>query len=193
MRPRPKLRQAGGPPMTHAMIHDAIDDLSTVYREHVHFAWRIVRRMGVPEESVGDVVQDVFLVIHRRLPDYDGRAPLKAWIAGICRGVVRNFHRSTMRRERRLRLVSPPAQGDPDSSDRLEMGRALAHALDQLDEDQRLAIVLVEIEGLSPADVADLSGVSRNTVYSRLKLARKKLRAQLSALRPDGPAQEEPR
>lgn len=166
-----------------------------VYREHVRFTWRIVQRMGIPKESVADVVQDVFLVVHRRLPDYDGRAPMKAWIAGICRGVARNHLRAAGRYERRLRLVRPThPELDSGPAARLEMGHAIAHALDELEQEQRLAIVLTDIEGLSPADVAEFTGVSRNTVYSRLRLARKKLQARLQSLWSDvSPGTEEER
>lgn len=171
---------------------DRIPDLSTLYREHVEFAWRVVRRYGVEADAAADVVQDVFLVIRRRLPDYDGRAPIKAWIAGICRGVAFNYLRGNQRRARRLRLVgsTPPPTETP--TERFELGRAIAVALDELEEGQRLTLVLTDIEGLTPADVAAIMGVSRNTVYSRLRLARKKLRDLLggrTSSRPVGESQ----
>jgi len=157
-------------------------ELAVVYREHVAFAWRVVRRMGVPADAVQDVVQDVFLVVRRRLPDYDGRASVKTWIAGICRGVVSNYHRHVKRREARLQLVSSTASASSEPGvERLDTGRMLAEALDRLHEEQRLAIVLTDIEGLTPSDVAQVMGISRNTVYSRLRLARKKLQMLLRA------------
>lgn len=158
---------------------DPVPDLSTVYREHVAFAWRMVRRFGVGPDAAADVVQDVFLVVRRRLPDYDGRAPMKAWIAGICRGVAFNHLRGNQRRARRLRVVRSTTTSEMPS-ERFELGRTIAVALDELEEEQRMAIVLSDIEGLTPADVAEVMGVSRNTVYSRLRLARKKLREFLS-------------
>jgi len=160
----------------------SVRDLKSVYQEHVHFVWRVVRRLGVPDHSVSDVVQDVFLIVHRRLPDFDNRAPMRAWLAGICRGVTQNHLRSIRRREARLRLVAldhgPATDG---AMERADLGRQLGDALDELEDDQRLAIVLIDIEGLTPAEVADIAGVSRNTIYSRLRLARRKLRMRLES------------
>ena len=47
-------------------------DFEALYEEHFSFVWRTARRLGVPERAADDVVQDVFLVLHRRLDDYDG-------------------------------------------------------------------------------------------------------------------------
>src|SRR5690606_532220 len=176
------LPSEGPGPVEHAGPRAPIPDLSTVYREHVAFAWRVVRRCGVDADAVPDVVQDVFLVVRRRLPDYDGRAPMQAWIAGICRGVALNHRRGVQRRARRLRVVGEAQPPSDMPLERFELGRTLAVALAELEVEQRLAIVLADIEGLSPADVADIMGVSRNTVYSRLRLARQKVRDFLQGL-----------
>jgi len=61
-----------------------------------------------------------------------------------------------------------PSCGSSPTLERFELGRTLAVALDELEEEPRLAIVLADIAGLSPADVAEIMGVSRNTVYSRV-------------------------
>ncbi|MEM7153711.1 MAG: sigma-70 family RNA polymerase sigma factor [Myxococcota bacterium] len=162
----------------------ALEELAAVYQEHIGFVWRVVARMGVPREAVPDVAQDVFLVVHRRLPDFDGRASMRAWLAGICRGVVRNHLRASARRRRRLELLPPP-QADAPEAERMELGDLVARCIDGLDEDQRDALVLVDIEGLAPAEVARTLGVSRNTIYSRVRLARAKLRERLAALSSD--------
>ena len=159
----------------------ALEELAAVYQEHIGFVWRVVARMGVPREAVPDVAQDVFLVVHRRLPDFDGRASMRAWLAGICRGVVRNHLRANARRRRRLELLPPP-QADAPEAERMELGDLVARCIDGLDEDQRDALVLVDIEGLAPAEVARMLGISRNTIYSRIRLARAKLRERLAAL-----------
>ena len=52
-------------------------DLAAVYRGHAAFVWRVVRRLGVADAALEDVVHDVFLVVHRRLAEYDGRAALE--------------------------------------------------------------------------------------------------------------------
>lgn len=164
-------------------VRGPLTDLSQVYVDNVDFVWRLVARLGVSSPAVPDLVQDVFLVVHRRLADFDGQASVRAWLAGITRGVVRNHVRGRVRERRRLQVLS---DRDPDPATamdrRIEVGRAVAAFLDSLDEHQRLAIMLTDIEGLTPGEAAAALGVSRNTIYSRLRLARGKLKHHLEGL-----------
>lgn len=171
---------------TTAAEADPLAELSAVYEEHIAFVWRVVGRLGVPAEAVADVAQDVFLVVQRRLPDYDGRASMRAWLAGICRGVVANERRSRARRRRRLELLPTPPSPDPRTHDRMEMGELVARGLAELVPQQREVLVLCDIEGVEPREVAEMIGVSRNTIYSRLRLGRRKMRACLVAWEAQG-------
>jgi RNA polymerase sigma-70 factor (ECF subfamily) len=173
----PRRHVAAAPPP------DPCRDLARVYALHVDFVFRVVARLGVPASAVPDVVQDVFLVVHRRLPDFDGRASLRAWLAGICRGVAANRRRAVDREGKRLRLLGDTPAVLPDPADRrVDLARVVTDLLDSLDEEQRLALMLTDIEGMTPLEVADALGVSRNTIYSRLRLARAKLRRRLAEL-----------
>ena len=62
--------------------------LRTVYREHARYVWRVCHGMGVSPLHIDDVVHDVFLVVRRRLDDFDPRRSMRAWLAGITRRVV---------------------------------------------------------------------------------------------------------
>lgn len=179
-------RPVGGSDTPDASAHGAaagsgpaLAQLAGVYEEHIAFVWRVVARMGVPREAVPDVAQDVFLVVHRRLPDYDGRASMRAWLAGICRGVVRNHLRGVARRQRRLKLLPTPPTNEGEA-ERIELGDLVGRCLDELDEDQREALVLCDIEGIAAGEVATMLRVSRNTIYSRVRLARAKMRRRLA-------------
>ena len=61
-----------------------------VYDEHFRFVWRSLRRLGVRESDVPDAVQDVFLVVHRRLAEFEGRSKVTTWLFGICFRVARD-------------------------------------------------------------------------------------------------------
>ncbi len=152
--------------------------LGRLYREHADFVWRIVLRLGIPESMAEDVAHEVFMVVGRRLPDYDERTPFRAWLYGIARGVAANQRRSTQRSERRLRAV--PAPTDPPSpEDRLQRSQAAAlveHFLDTLRPQEREVFVLIDIEGLSGPEAAKALGRNLNSVYSRLRLARSRFR-----------------
>lgn len=58
-------------------------DFDTVYESMVEYVWNAVCRMGVPRSDADDVVQDVFVIVHRRLREFEGRAQLKSWVFKI--------------------------------------------------------------------------------------------------------------
>lgn len=155
--------------------------LHEVFRAHVDFVFRVCRTMGVGNAEIDDVVQEVFLVVHRRLPDFAPGASLRPWLFGIASGVVRNHRRGAIRRSRRLELIGRASAGvrAPDQH-RIETAELLRRFIDTLDEDQRMSIVLVEVEGMTPDEAATALGVRRNTLYSRLRLVREKLRRFLA-------------
>jgi RNA polymerase sigma-70 factor (ECF subfamily) len=151
--------------------------LAAVYREHAGFVWRVVRRLGVPEAALEDVVHDVFLVVHRRLREFDGRAALTTWLFGIARGVASNHRRGQARAERKLRVVPPPTPG-PDPEARTEQAQLAAFVrgfLDGLDEDRRLLFELADLEGLKVPEIAEMLGMNLNTAYARLRAVREQL------------------
>src|SRR6185295_14414113 len=81
-----------------------------LYDSYVDFVWRSVRRLGISEGSVDDAVQQIFLVVHRRLPEFTPGGSVRTWIFGIVVRVVRDHRRS-------LRRKSPHAfapQTDPE-------------------------------------------------------------------------------
>jgi len=149
--------------------------LEEVYARHSGFVWRIVRRLGVPDHGVEDVMHEVFLVVHRRLPEYDGRVAMTTWLYHLTRGVVSNQRRSWVREQRRLALVDPKPAPAPDPEAQTRRGQAAALVrsfLEQLDPDKREVFELAELEGLAMPEVAELVGVPLNTAYSRLRAAR---------------------
>jgi RNA polymerase sigma-70 factor (ECF subfamily) len=59
-----------------------------VYAENFAFVWRVLRTFGLSEAQIEDAVQDVFFVVHRRLPDWEGRAAITTWLFAIARRVA---------------------------------------------------------------------------------------------------------
>src|SRR5262245_51753387 len=80
-----------------AVGHRALT-LAEVYETQFDFVWRSARRLGVASLHVDDVVQEVFLVVFRRLAEFEGRSSLKTWLFGITRRVVRDHRRSARRK-----------------------------------------------------------------------------------------------
>lgn len=156
-----------------------------VYRDHVGFVWRNLRRFGVPEPELEDAAHEVFLVVHRRLPEFDGRAAITSWLFAIARGVASNRRRSDQRRARRLEGLPEPAPAVLDPTEQIERGEAAAAVerfLVGLPAEQRAVFELYEIEGLRAGEIAELLAVNVNTVYTRLRAARQRFDTYVAAL-----------
>ena len=88
-------------------------DLARIYQEHFDFVWRSARRLGVPDSAVDDVVQEVFIVVHRQLATFEGRSSMKTWLFGILRNLVLRQRRSWARRGREEILEESAEDGEP--------------------------------------------------------------------------------
>src|SRR5690606_26101751 len=155
----------------------------TVYNDHFDFVWRTSRRLGIPEASLDDVVQDVFIVVYRRLRDFRGHSSLKTWLFGIVLRVVQTHRRTASRRALELLGDREPcctAPGPAEATERAQARATLQQLLDTMDEDKRVVFVLVELEQMSCPEVAEASGANLNTVYSRLRAARREFEAALA-------------
>jgi RNA polymerase sigma-70 factor (ECF subfamily) len=139
------------------------------------FVWSVLAKLGVPSADVPDVCQDVFIVVHRRLPDFDGRTALRSWIYGICVRTASDYRRRMRgRKEQPMDLFPEPAVPAPQDEE-LERRRAralLEAVLDDLGEEKRAVFVLYELEELTMGEVAAALGCPLQTAYSRLYAAR---------------------
>jgi len=151
---------------------------------------RWVRALGASVADQDDVVQEVFIVVHRRLPYFDGNN-LGGWLYRIAAHQVRDFRRLSWIRQifsRSVPLSSNfPGTGPTPLRDALdeEKRRLTAQLLSGLNESQRAAFVLFEMHGYTGEEIAQLQGVSINTVRARILRARKKLIALLLKWRPE--------
>lgn len=155
-------------------------DTAAVFREHGPFVWRVLRRLGVPESDTADVCQEVFVVIHRRRADFEGRSSIRTWIYGICVRAASDYRRRVRRRREDITDAVPEQVVDPQGERALMMRdaqRTLDRVLDALDEDKRAVFVLYEIEQLTMTDVATAVGCPLQTAYSRLHAARARVEA----------------
>ena len=167
-------------------------DFRAIYDRWFSEVFRWTRAMGGPDADTDDIVQNVFLVVRRRLHTFDG-ANLHAWLYRITRRQVRDFGRRTWVKHifSKARVTRPDdlpnAEANPAMVfERKEKQRVLYTLLQKMKADRRTTLVLFEIEGLSGQEIARLQGVPLNTVWTRLHHARKEFfalaaRYQLSA------------
>lgn len=150
-------------------------DFDALYDQHFDFVWRSLRRMGVPESHVDDAAQEVFLVVHRRLRDFEGRSSARTWLFGIALRVASDFRRWNRRKNQHDPLPEVVADGGADpqaTAERREAARAIERCLEALPEERRAVFVLMELEEMTAPEVSEALSVPLNTVYSRLRIAR---------------------
>lgn len=159
-----------------------------VYERWFSFAWRSARGLGVSDAALDDVVQEIFVVVHRRLGDFEGRSSLRTWLSGIVLNTVRHHRRSLARKGPRLVGHEQPSEPDEQASPERDPFERAAHSestrllqriLDSLDDEKREVLVLAELEQLNVPEIAEALGINLNTAYSRLRLARQRFDAVL--------------
>ena len=153
--------------------------LRCLYERHFDLVWAALAVHGVGTHEREDLVQEVWLLAHRRLPRLRGEASARAWLWSITRNIVRQHRRATQRRDRKLRALETVRSADPSFGLDHEGRVATDQALAALPVAQREVIVLTHQLGYSGPEIAALLGVSLNTVHSRLRLATARLRRDL--------------
>lgn len=154
---------------------------NTLYADWFESVSRWVQALGVPLADCADVVQEVFLVAHRRLAQFDGENPA-GWLFQIARRKVRDHRRLVWvehffghRRVPVGESVLTTTRGPFEELVTKRRQQLLVRSLGRLDEKQRAAFVQFEIEGRRGAEIAQMAGVPLSTVWLRLHRARKAL------------------
>jgi RNA polymerase sigma-70 factor (ECF subfamily) len=169
-----------------------VQGFDAVYDAWFDFAWRTARRLGVDASSVEDVVQEAFFVVHRKLPEFEGRSSLKTWVYSIVLHVVRHHHRSRRRKDGRHAPLGDAQLDDlPDGRSGGPLAavetrddvRRLDRLLRALDDDKREVFVLAHLEEMTAPEIAEILGENVNTVYSRLRAAKEQFEAALERQR----------
>jgi len=169
-------------------VTDDLKEFRNVYEAHFRFVWGALRRLGVREADALDLTQKVFVTVHARAGDFEGRSRLRTWIFGICQRVASDYRRSaTIRHE----VVMDSAELDShreaegvahivaESRQRAAIAEGI---LNKLPEAQRVVFVLFELDEMSGDEIAELLDVSVGTVRSRLRLAREAVRREVKRL-----------
>jgi RNA polymerase sigma-70 factor (ECF subfamily) len=135
--------------------------------------------------SRDDAAQDVFLVVHRRLGEFQGRSSLRTWIFAIVEHVAFNHRRADRRKRAPLvRLDEAQSSDEPGPFERAqhrEIAEFLEHFLDGLRAEQRLLFVLVLVEQMSAPEVAEVLGIALNTAYTRIRAVKQAFRKAAAA------------
>lgn len=177
----PTLPPTWGKPVSEEVFRE-------IYDEHIRWVWHALRRFSVAEKDVLDAAQNVFLVVHRKLPEFEGRSQLRTWILQIVRRVASDYRRSApVRRE--VTTEGPEidehveqrssAEDVAAHTERVQQARAI---LDRLPDAQRVVFIMYELEQMSGQEIAAELKVPLGTVRSRLRMARELFQQEVELL-----------
>ncbi len=158
-------------------------DVESIWRAHGGFVWRVLHHLGLKSADIEDATQEVFVVVHRRLGEYEEHDKLRAWLYAICVRVARDQRRRLFRRRERVTDAPPDAPLPALQAAQAENQQALVLAhrlLALLPEKQRVVFLLYEVEQLSMPEVALAVGCPVPTAYARLRKARERVLAHVT-------------
>lgn len=165
--------------------------VASIFREHGRYVWRSLVYLGIPERDVPDLVQDVFVVVHRKLDGFDGRSSMRTWLHGIAARVALADRRRARTRLEEVTGDPPTRQTDAHQEGDVERARQrarLKEAITALPLDLRIVFVQVEIEAVPVKAIAQSLELPPKTVYSRLYKARDEVRRHFARARLSGRA-----
>jgi RNA polymerase sigma-70 factor (ECF subfamily) len=162
-------------------------DLEALAREHFSFIWRSLRRLGVPHHAVDDAAQQVFEVAARRLDEIEPERA-KAFLFKSALFVASEARRAwalshARAAEADVDTLRGSAPSPEDSALTGEKRALMDRVLNGLEPDLRTVFVLYELEELELQEIAELVGIPRGTVASRLRRAREAFHAEVKRLR----------
>lgn len=161
------------------------DAFRLLYEAHREKVARLAYRVLGGHHDLEDVVQEVFVQVHKSLPDFRGQSKFGTWLHRVTVNVALMHRRAAKSRptlseavpEDRVASQSTPA---PDEdAERRERIRAFGRLLDRLGDKKRVVFVLHELEGVAPSEIAHIVGAPVLTVRTRLFYARRELEAML--------------
>jgi RNA polymerase sigma-70 factor, ECF subfamily len=168
------------------------DAFAELVRRHRDRLWAVALRTLHDREEAADALQDALLKAYKSAGTFRGEAAVTTWLHRI---VVNACLDRVRRRQARPTVPLPSSTNDDDGRPRSEPASpvidhdthlVVRQALAQLPEEQRAALILVDVQGYPVAEVAEILGVAEGTVKSRCSRGRARLAVLLGHLRPEG-------
>lgn len=178
------------PSQLRSAAREAVDvrDFQAVYSNTYEDVVRWIRALGGPSSDQDDLIQDIFMIVHRKLAEFDGEN-LAAWLYRITAHRVRDFRRLAWVRYvlgNGALSVEKLESADPTQValfETAEKRRELVRLLSRLSSRLRTTFILFEIDGYTAEEIAEIQELSVNTVRARISRARKQLVDRVRAAR----------
>jgi len=167
-------------------------DFGALYDRRFDEVCRWARVLGAPSADLEDLVQEVFIIVQRQLPRFDGRN-LQGWLFRITQRTVRDHRRSAwFRRVLHLGDLPSTEESEPtrvdsphEALERKQRQVMLRRVLGRMSETRRVAFELFELEGYSGEEIAQLLEIPVATVWTRLHHARRSFLDAVQQLAPE--------
>lgn len=179
-------RSTESDPVDADVVSAPIPSFRVVFDAEHGYVWNTLRRLGVREADLKDQSQEVFMVIHGLLPDYDPSRPLRPWLFGIAYRIALRYRALARHRREAFEEVDDRADAAPRADEQLEAAQRRAmvlEAIESIDLPKRAVFVMSEIDGATMPEIAEALAVPLNTAYSRLRLAREEFAAAIQRIR----------
>lgn len=157
--------------------------LRAIFEQELGYVMRVLRRLGVDAADVEDAAHDTFLHVHRHLAEFDEERPLRPWLFGFVFRVAAHRRRKTKARHEWFETSDVRASPGSDALEQILEHERLSHAqlaLESVEVSRRAVLLAHEVEGFTMPEIARALGISVNTAYSRLRLARQELARALA-------------
>jgi RNA polymerase sigma-70 factor (ECF subfamily) len=158
-----------------------------LFEKHRADVARLVFRMVGPRAEIDDLVQEVFVQVHRSLRDFRGEARFSTWLHRVTVNVVL-MHRRAVKSRPVLTEELPPGTLEDEGStapdeeaDRRKRVAAFFNLVEEIADKKRVVFVLHDLEGVSPAEISEIVEAPVLTVRTRLFYARRELEEKMRA------------
>lgn len=166
-------------------------EFHALYERELPYVHRSLRRLGVSRADTNDLTHEVFLVAWRRFDTYERSRPARPWLFGISYRVASDWRARAHHREQpdepALAAATVEATAEGNMVER-EAREAVMRALASLPDERRAVFILHELDGCAAPEIAQTLGIPLNTVYSRLRVARREFTDAARSQLPKGGA-----
>jgi RNA polymerase sigma-70 factor, ECF subfamily len=174
------------PALETALSSASAQSFRAIFQAELGYVWGTLRRLGVSDRDAEDVAHDVFLRVYEKLGSYDPTRPLRPWLFGFAFRAASDYRRLARHRVEVMGAEHDAPAGTPPAD--AEIARAedrmlIERALDAIDVDRRAVLVAYEIDECPMKEIAEALEIPVFTAYSRLRVAREELQANVARLR----------
>lgn len=160
-----------------------------IYKDTFLFVFKLVKKQGVHNSLIDDIVQEIFITVHRQLPGFEFKSEIKTWLYSITINYINNYRRTKRRKGNGQAIISNVFDPDDlicnhssqyEAYKRVQASKIFNNLISKMDKNKAEVLLLHEFEEMTIVEIAEFTKVNRNTVSSRIRVGRKQFETLLS-------------